>query len=279
MQCLSNVSHIYNSVRLVLLTAVLHGGEIRRGIQKSTVRFLHNYRKWGSIAAYKPITLEKDHHCAFIAHGEALLGEVLHHTLQERIVKRLTTLGKLNIETRINLLELRAADIADHVPRFQRFLIAALKLDNFSEGILLKFRVFIKLGLRLLVEGDKIADFRRHIRLTGEQLGAFALDVCNELPELRAPVAGVVKPDSVMSKKLQNSSKRITNDGTPQMADMHILCDIRRTEINNNALPLRARRHAQSFAIGVHILQFPNDEPIIQGEIDETGPRNCGSEQ
>jgi hypothetical protein len=56
---------------------------------------------------------------------------------------------------------------------------------------------------------------------------------------LRAPIADVVVADDAVPEQAQNALERIADAGRADMADMHRLGDIGRTEINDNGARLR----------------------------------------
>ena len=56
-----------------------------------------------------------------------------------------------------------------------------------------------------------------------------------QFAELRSPIADVIVRDDAMAQQTQNARQRIPQNGRANVADVHRLGDIGRTEVNNNA--------------------------------------------
>ena len=62
--------------------------------------------------------------------------------------------------------------------------------------------------------------------------------------KLRAPVADVVVSDDLVADEARDACQRVANERAANVADMHRLGDVRRGEINDDALRLFDLRHA-----------------------------------
>ena len=93
----------------------------------------------------------------------------------------------------------------------------------------------------------------------------------DEHAELRAPVTHVVDADDLVTAELQDARQAVADDGAAQMAHVHVLGDVGRAVINNNALLLHGRGDA---AIHKDTVNTISDPVPVQIHVDESRSSN-----
>ena len=76
--------------------------------------------------------------------------------------------------------------------------------------------------------------------------------------DLRAPVSYMVNTIHIMTAKLEDAADAVTDDCRSQMPHMHLLCYIRRREVDDDPLYITWRRKDAVLYKGVD----PGGEPI-----------------
>jgi len=132
----------------------------------------------------------------------------------------------------VNLLESDSAHIAYLLPGFACGFATRLQVHDSEPGLLLEHLIVIESLLRSLVELLQIADIGKFVL----EVGIHLLHVLDEHAKLGAPIADVVEPVHLMSAKLQDSACRLANDGRTKMANVHLLRNVWRREVNNHTL-------------------------------------------
>eukprot|EP00754_Rhynchopus_humris_P023512 Rhum_TRINITY_DN14835_c7_g2::Rhum_TRINITY_DN14835_c7_g2_i1::g.123190::m.123190 len=169
---------------------------------------------------------------------EAEVVQALQHGRDDGVVERLAHLLRVHVQLVVDARELAARDVADEPPRGEVRLVAALQLHDLLVRLLLEVGVVVEAGLRLLVEGRQV----RHVRGRRQEVGANRLQVRDEHAELGAPVAHVVHAEHVVAAELHQAADGVADDRRPQVSDVHLLRDVRRGEVDENARPLHGRR-------------------------------------
>jgi hypothetical protein len=92
-----------------------------------------------------------------------------------------------------------------------------------------------------------------------------------------SPVADVVLADYIVAEEFEHSADAIADDCAPQMADVHLLGDVRSRKINDNSLRLRCLVYAKTIQrIGVDFNESVCNEISFQSQIYKTRARNLG---
>jgi hypothetical protein len=193
-------------------------------VVKSTIRFLNNKRHF--LLGYE----NADGSVVF--NSEFLFEELINERTEHRVIERLSEFFKLDIETRVDLVEFNARDSAKHFPSSTAVLVSSLELDNVFTSAKLEVFLRIVAFFRVLVEGLKICDVRHLLDEVREGIIEFS----NEHTELSSPITNVVMAKDIQSLELENAAHAVTLDSGTQVTDMHVFSDIGRREINNDAL-------------------------------------------
>jgi len=96
-------------------------------------------------------------------------------------------------------------------------------------------------------------------------------EVLDEHPELGAPVAEVILPDDVRTEEPQHASEAVTDDRGAQVADVHLLGDVRRRVVDDRPPALLGHADAQARA-GQPTCDLPPYRRVGEGEVEKAGP-------
>jgi hypothetical protein len=89
--------------------------------------------------------------------------------------------------------------------------------------------------------------------------------------ERRAPVADVALADHLVARELEHARERVADDRRAQMADVHLLRDVRRGVIDDDAILDGRERHAEALVAG-NRLEAALEERRLQREVEEARP-------
>ena len=101
--------------------------------------------------------------------------------------------------------------------------ITGLKFDNIGMCNGLELFILIEALLCSLVEGLQVSDFRGRV----EEVGESKIKFTNKHTELSTPVTGMVDAQHIETLGLEKTANAITLNSRTQMADMHVLSDVR----------------------------------------------------
>mmetsp|Transcript_49439 Transcript_49439/g.107952 ORF Transcript_49439/g.107952 Transcript_49439/m.107952 type:complete len:265 (-) Transcript_49439:267-1061(-) len=166
---------------------------------------------------------------AGLLHQPALL-QLLHQGGNQGVVERLPTLSEGDVQTVEDLLEFFSADVAEHSPGRAGRGLPALQGHDLLPGPPLESLIIIESLLSRLVK-------RHQVRQRGPRLleiGELVLQMLNQHTKLGPPVPGVVQAVHLMASKFQNAGASLPDYSGPQMADMHLLGDVRRGKIDHH---------------------------------------------
>mmetsp|Transcript_53463 Transcript_53463/g.153405 ORF Transcript_53463/g.153405 Transcript_53463/m.153405 type:complete len:519 (-) Transcript_53463:105-1661(-) len=198
----------------------------------------------------------EDAHRAFALDAETPGLELLDQRRDHVVVERLSPLLGPDVQPLVDLVEGLPADVADPLPGRARELAAALQVHNCFLRLLLEVLVLVEPLLGSLVERIQVAHVR-HAACALEEAGVGLLHELDEHTELSAPIADVVQSVHLMAAELQNPAQGLPQDGGPQVANVHLLGDVRRGKVHDH--PLRAG--------GVRVLDLVADNvPNLPGE-------------
>ena len=96
------------------------------------------------------------------------------------------------------------------------------------------------------------------------------LPTVDDLAELGAPVADVVVGDDAMTEATRDPGQGIPEDGAADVADMHRLGDIRRTEVDEDGTGSSGRLHTQA-NIAAEVVHGIGKGGVQHPEVDEAG--------
>ncbi len=98
--------------------------------------------------------------------------------------------------------------------------------------------------------------------------------VLDQHPERRPPVADVVLREHVVADEAQEARDRVADDRAPQVADVHLLGDVRRAVVDDDAVRVGGGGNAEA-----RVLEESRDallEPLAaQSEVDEARARDA----
>tara|TARA_B110000285_G_C14993903_1_gene547768 strand:+ start:139 stop:522 length:384 start_codon:yes stop_codon:yes gene_type:complete len=117
-------------------------------VVKSTIRFLNNKRYF--LLGYK------NANGSIVFNSEFLFEELINKRTEHWVIERLSKFFKLNVKTRVDLVELNARDSAEHFPSSTAVLVSSLEFDNVFTSTELEVRLIIVAFFRVLVEGLEI---------------------------------------------------------------------------------------------------------------------------
>mmetsp|Transcript_42975 Transcript_42975/g.108043 ORF Transcript_42975/g.108043 Transcript_42975/m.108043 type:complete len:303 (+) Transcript_42975:761-1669(+) len=176
----------------------------------------------------------KDAHCPLAFNAEVPGLQLLNKGRDHGVVIGLASLFGLDAQPCIDLVEGFPAHIADLLPCVLRELPTALQVNDCYLRFFLELLIVVESFLCRLVEGVQVADIW-HLS-TFEEPRVSLLHVFNQHAELRSPITDVVQPVHLMATKLEDSAASLPEDGRPQVADVHLLGNVRRGEIDDNTL-------------------------------------------
>jgi hypothetical protein len=102
-------------------------------------------------------------------------------------------------------------------------LITTLQLNDVGVSGCLEQFFLVESFLRVLVKSLQIRD----LGLFLEEVWKSFVKFCDQHAKLGTPVANVVDTEDFIAQKFKNAANTVTLDGRSQVADMHILRNIR----------------------------------------------------
>ena len=193
--------------------------------------------------------------------------QFVHDVVEPRIVKTFAErVIELHAEPPVNCVELRLRQRDHLVPDVQIFGVAGSGVSPIPGVAASSARgICVAFGVDDFVEPLHFADGVAFER------GADS-DSCfqptSSIAELRAPVADVIVGDDAVAEQPQRARERVAEDRGANVADVHRLGDVRRTEINDDGFRLRGFVEKQMLAArgGFERLR---ERGIFQPEIQE----------
>ena len=113
--------------------------------------------------------------------------------------------------------------------------------------------VAVELGARRAIEIAELAHVVLHAAL------AYVEQVLDEHAERRAPIADVVLPNDVVPRELEQPRERVADDRRAQMPDVHLLRDVRRRVVDDDAFFVDGARDAEAL-VACDVLQCALEE-------------------
>ena len=113
--------------------------------------------------------------------------------------------------------------------------------------------VAVELGARRAIEIAELAHVVLHAAL------AHVEQVLDEHAERRAPIADVVLPNDVVPRELEQPRERVADDRRAQMPDVHLLRDVRRRVVDDDAFFVDGPRDAEAL-VACDVLQCAFEE-------------------
>ena len=133
--------------------------------------------------------------------------------------------------------------------------------------------------LRTTIIGDSLARVLGHLGATvirqnhlgdwGTQFGML-IQYLDEHPELRAPIAQVVLPDDGGAEVPEHASERVADDRRAQVPDVHLLGDVRRRVVDDDAAALLGEVDSEPLA-GQAQPELAPHGAVRGGDVEEAG--------
>mmetsp|Transcript_15817 Transcript_15817/g.45095 ORF Transcript_15817/g.45095 Transcript_15817/m.45095 type:complete len:390 (-) Transcript_15817:12-1181(-) len=224
---LAKVRQVHDPIAAHHKEPMVDGGQIRGVVAEASVALDRHERNLGDARG-------ENAHGALALHAQAPVLQLLDQGRDHVVVERLAALQGRNAEPLVDLVERLPAHIANPLPRLPRNLAAALQVDNCLLGSFLEVLVVIESLLRGLVECVQVADIRHLAAL--HEVRVRLLHVLDQHAKLGAPITDMVQPVNLVAAELQDPAQGLPQDGRPQVADMHLLRDVRRREIHGHPL-------------------------------------------
>ena len=246
--------------------AVAHGGEVGGAVAVAAVLLADDERERLALAAGE--AGGEDAEGAVALAGQALGGELGGDLVEEGIVEALP--GDVGVGERQAELGVHGGEVAPRLgdeapPQHQGGLVAALEQHHAPPGAIGEEGVLVELAARRLVEGVDVA----------VGVGALAVpgidEVLEEHAEGRAPVPQVVLADDAVPDGLEHAGERVAEDRAAQVADVHLLGDVRRRVVDDHRLRRGGAVDAQG-RIGCHLAHGAREEAALQGDVDVARP-------
>ena len=172
----------------------------------------------------------------------------------------------MNVQHLISALELLQGKVDRLLPNREILRVARLEFDQFLPGGLADLRIggrfFVGLFVNANQLGNRIALQRRAI----EQI----LPTVDDHAKLRAPIADMIVADDVVAEEGGDPRERVTQDSAANMADVHRLRHVRRTEIDHDAFGRICGRDAEA-RVTEQFCGLRGDRGRAQGKVNEPG--------
>ena len=234
-QRLPGVDDVEDPVCLEVADAVAQRREVRGVVAVAAVALLHHQHGGLAVGGLDLLGLD-DHRAVAVrrdARGEQLLDDLGQPLVVERLTCRVARLQQ-HAEPAVDLPEGELGLVDDLAPAPQGRLVACLQGDDPGPGPVGERGIRVELRACHAVEAVQRRDGRRagldvageKIRVAPPRVGVL-VEVLDQHPELRAPVAQVVLPDHGGAEVPEHPRERVADDRRAQVPDVHLLGDVR----------------------------------------------------
>ena len=118
------------------------------------------------------------------------------------------------------------------MPALDAVVLARLQLDNVRVRSGFELWVLIEALLCILVERLQVTDLRWIVQKVRE----VQVKLSDGHTELGAPITDMIDTVHFVAEEFEDATCAVTLDGRSQMANVHILCDVRRREVYKDTL-------------------------------------------
>ena len=276
MQRLASVDHVEDALRAELRDPVPDGGQVGRRVVVAAVALLHDQRN--TLAVRPHDVVEEDTQGPVVAHRHpgalqlgAHLGEVgVVEALADRIL-----VDQQHVERVVHRLEVALGLRHDLLPGGDGRRIAGLECNDPTAGPLGELRVAVVPRPGVPVQAVEPGHGRRAGVLGRSTGGAEPVrplpKVLDEHAELRAPIADVILAHDLVPTEVEDAGQRIADDRGAQVADVHLLGDVRLGVVDHGRARNGERRHAQP-GVEPALCHLGRDRRVRHREVDEPGP-------
>mmetsp|Transcript_35077 Transcript_35077/g.99800 ORF Transcript_35077/g.99800 Transcript_35077/m.99800 type:complete len:423 (+) Transcript_35077:378-1646(+) len=176
----------------------------------------------------------EDAHRALALHAQAAGLELVDERRDHLVVERLAPLLRPHAQPLVDLAEGLPAHVADLLPSLPGHDAASLQVHDSALRSALEVLVVVEALLGRLVEGVEVRDVWHLPAL--HEAGVRLLHVLDQHPELSAPIAHVIQPVHLVTTKFEDPAEGLAQNGRSQVADVHLLRDVRRGKVHRHAL-------------------------------------------
>src|SRR5437588_5397270 len=227
MQLLAAIGHINDFVRVPIIEAMSQSCQVSRGVVESAIALL-NQR--GIFLQLRDV-IEKDSERSFAFASNAFVAQFMDQRLETRVIEAFAQgVIESHTEPLINGIELGLRE-GDHLaPDAEVLLVAGLQLDQFLPSGVEHSGIGFAGGVDLFIDSLHLGD-----RFSLERSRIEVMFPANQqLAELGAPIAEMIISDDPMAEEAQYARQAIAKNGGTNMADVHRLGDIGRTEVEDD---------------------------------------------
>jgi hypothetical protein len=253
-----------------LADAVADGGEVGRGVAIAAVLLADDERQRVPLAPLE--AGREDAQRAVALAGEPLRGELAGDPGEHRVVEALAgDVGRRerDAEARVDGGEIPRRLVDEPAPERERPLVAALEEDNATARAVRERRIRVELRARLLVEAAEVTDRLRRARLGVPEVD----EVLDQHAERRPPVADVVLADDPVAERGQDARERVAEDRAAEVADVHLLRDVRRRVVDDHGLRLARRLEAEAVPLR-EARELRREAVVAEREVEEAWSRD-----
>lgn len=250
---LALVGDVDNTFGFIFFYAVSEGCHVRRVIVEATIGLLDHKRHLllGNEDANGAIVLNSDSTCL----------ELFNHWSQKVIVVGLTHLRQLNVHTIVDLLELVARELAEHLPGLRAVRITRLQLDDIGVGKCLELWISIEALFSVLVERLQV----RNLWRAAQEVGEANVELTDEHTKLSTPITDMIVTKHIIAHVLKDAANAISLDCRTQVTNVHVLSNVRGREVDQNLLSLDAAGSSSFLRLFIFLLLLFGCARLITG--------------
>src|SRR6185503_5859762 len=158
--------------------------------------------------------------------------------------------------------EVLLRDLDELPPERERARVAGLQQHDALARAVRELRIAVELSARRAIEIAELSHARLRAGLADVE------HVLDQHAERSAPVADVVLANHLVARELEQPRERVADDRRAHVSDVHLLRDVRRRVIDDDAILDPRGRHAEPL-VARELGEAALDERRLQGQIDE----------
>ena len=275
-QALPGIDHVQNALGVQGSDPVADRGQVGGSVAEAAVALLDDQRGRSPV---RPEDVVEEHaQRPVAAHRDAPLLQVGADLLEEKVVEALADrvlVGEQDPEPFVDGLEVDLGLGHDVLPPGDRLRVSGLERHHPLPRPVGEFRVAVELlpgsPVKRVQPGDGL--LAGLALADGELALRFLLHELDQHPELRAPVTDVVVPDDLGSVELQDPHQRVPDNSAAQVADVHLLGDVRLRVVDDRDGAGIGCRNAEP-RVAAPAVQLLPDRLVGNGEVKEARTRH-----
>ena len=252
-----------NRICFQIPDSIIHRRDVGGRIIETAIPFANNGRLFGQLRD----VAEENADRAFAHLGDSRFEQTLDHRGQPVVVETFPPLDVvMNVQHLIGVVEFFHRKVDRLFPNREILRVAGLEFDQFLADRLSYFEVACRFFIGLLVDANQFRDRIAFERSAVEQI----FPAVDHHPELGAPIADVIVANDLVTEKRRDPRERIAQHRAADVAHVHRLRHIGRTEIDHDPLRRRGFFHAEPF-VAQQIGRPRCDDRSSQREVNEAG--------